>query len=1035
MEAISAFFSQDTALGVLVGGLSGALLSFMARELLWERVLSERLLGTGALLKRWREKSLGPVGRQRLTTEATAALLRWTDQTEPLPSHPNPVWYSPEMGLATSIRSDGNASFDAPVLYLRVPARAVTDVAGTAANEWVLLWVARALDDLREKDPETAALILTAGNLGERSANPPLVYVNAADVAWRGEQEIRAALEDLLVRVRRLIPRSRVVLAGHFAPTLVEALVSDQKSRQSLLPALGAGSGPLTSVGAEYARHRSDADALLRNGLVLSSAGDVSARSIPQRLLRKRVVDICSQLPAHPSWSSIAMSGPPGSGKTQVARALADELASGHFVVLWLADQVTLLMLADLAEGSAPRNELLDQLAKAFVDVGPAEFGASAVSRLALQDALRRVLGAEPARVCFLIDDVDHRATARRALDQLVARRDRFAFRVVRVGRAPPAANVVGDDPWRIRVALKKWNRAEAAEILEAWIGATAAPERLLQEGWVSRQADFSLYTLRLIAEHLSSLDADPAVLTRRTISQQLQPIEESFVFSAEDARASAQTLERVRTLLEEGSSHEDVLKVISRQHRRDMIDILGELSWFSLFQSEDGWLFPSKLAAQYPGMFPDESAANEFLRLGAESHVFRLTKGAAVWTDKLVADGAAALYLGRRAKTADSAVVVEMIQRLHQSDSIEVLALALSAEVLVVVLKSLATAPHLAAVTEQILSPRLVEELRREPAWIERIAQYLIDLGRRIDVANIGFIAGSLARLCVEPKVERWVRDTVAGPDPSASIAMATLAYRDRRNFVSEMKAAGVPPARSLRAAAAIWPEDDSELLGEYLLDVPDEQGIAIWQRYCERCGPDFMARKSVELLRRASEPGARSARLAVLLEGSLRALATAPPRVKEVPFRDLSEALLRLAAEATNPAVQRLVPWLAAFVSGIVEASSKEWFYSMKGRHGLAMDPMEPALAAEILNGKVGRKVRLPTTAELTEAGITVTEPELVWDQLEGYRVGAKIEPARLVTWDGTSHGFVRVEEIGRRPVRWRPLVSFDLTGGGGS
>jgi hypothetical protein len=350
-------------------------------------------------------------------------------------------------------------------------------------------------------------------------------------------------------------------------------------------------------------------------------------------------------------WTTLAISGAPGSGKTESSRLLVKSLATTYTAVVLVFSTPELLIDLETLRKDQNREEVYFSLAKSFCfreRLVPAHFQGNDESIKAFMDALYQVLRDEKRHqsVVFVVDDLHARREIREVLLNLRVYANDWKLRFVLIGRTDIERY---EKENLIAIRCEPWDREQAARILTQWVERERHRDVkiALNEGWLAEQKKFSIYLLRLIAENVDDLASQrnsPSSLLRNAIDKHLSSVTLEIISRPQP---SSDLLLKIENMLRGGVPTEKILDEFKKEEMIDLVQLLGILSWVSHFEAQDTILTANKIKQWSQGLIPTDQGAKDLIEAGGKAGVFRVFYGAAMWHDKLVADGCAALYLG----------------------------------------------------------------------------------------------------------------------------------------------------------------------------------------------------------------------------------------------------------------------------------------------------------------------------------------------------------------------------------------------------
>jgi len=1010
---------------------AGGGLGFLLR-VAWDIWFSDSMKSRDELLARLDSGQITSRGRARLSGEADdawrVACAMETPRRSPQAAqiHAGSTLLSPATSHATSCPADHDGE---PVLYLSVDA---VDVASVADE------VRRRLDTRAEG----VARKLLHANAGKKDR---ILWIHAPNLLVR-----TAAEAELATRVARdasvnHVPQARIVLE-----LALSRILQNELSRRKQVKVLDeraaiADAHPKDLTSAQrYAYLFDHIVGMLRDGAAIGfdrefdgSAFDEASRAG----WRPHVFDdATAQVTTGTDvWTTVTIIGPPGSLKSATARELARQLRRARCVVVYCGAERTfdkLVSLPSRTDRAAAIREFLEPFA------APAELPAI-LQRFpegsdVFCDALAHVISSGDPRVVLFIDDLHAHREIRDAVAQLriqeSKQRDGWQFVLTSRSRIDPVPAEK-----MIAITTRLLDRPNATAYLQSLrpTDARVSAAELLASGWLGRRSEYSTHLLRLVADISSPTAEPPTELLRDRLEAYLAPLRKVVAMDRQHyANGGAERLiASVRAALEEQQPPEQILRMLDSADPPDVHDVFGVLSWVSRFDVEDARLNEGKVSRW--GEI-SQTAAKNLLAAGTESGIFSSYRGAASWSEPLVADGCAALYLSNMVSKAAVAVPAErhskqlllagMIQRLYDQNSIDILSLALDYDVTQELIDIIAThRPHLSAIIDQMLTPDVLASLVAHRNVSANLFHQLMQHGIRVGFPAAAPICSAIAKLAsINDDITRWCYQFVGTATAEADLAGAILAATaDRAAFLASESR--MTSAESILAAARMWPLIDEEtLLQASLLLRSDDAAAVAWRAWCSRWESQTQVIRCERLIALHSNVDERRrAIVSTLLGETLSLLASSDLR----KLREHAERLLRtLATEGADAAMATtLVKWVAhAFMPDKVE-SGMEWLADPALTFAVPRESCKPVLAGFITN-ELYRSDRftLPRSEDLQLVGAAPSDrAEIVADGLpRGFRSGDPILPAQLRLWPAkTELPFVQASDINTRRYPWRP------------
>lgn len=307
------------------GGLTGL------GTFIWNRYIRDRSVGIEDLLKRVeKKKPLSSYARRRLQAEADAALEALRSRLRPPHGgHKAEQW--PSSDLAFWPR-DVCAEFNecgCPVHPQE------------GAGSPLCLWVDDASDPeaihkqfMARSESESFRVQMQLVSMKNTSREKVRLWIVAPTTLVRDVKAATKLLQQLSESVSRYIPSTQIVLELYLCAEVRFGLRGALVAPIAPNPNIYSIDLMKLSDAAKYSMARDQADESLRRGLVLGTLRPPRGYPIPRELSLGRLRPTFELLATDPLWSTIAVTGPPGTGKTELAEILASELASGSLVLI-----------------------------------------------------------------------------------------------------------------------------------------------------------------------------------------------------------------------------------------------------------------------------------------------------------------------------------------------------------------------------------------------------------------------------------------------------------------------------------------------------------------------------------------------------------------------------------------------------------------------------------------------------------------------------------------------------------------------------
>jgi hypothetical protein len=1050
----------------------------------WDRWISDRTVSTQALLDRLanNQQRLSSRGRKRLQEEAESALNEWRRRLVP-PTGAQKLCDWPERSESIFIRdlsaSEGSSACpigasrgNSETLFIRL--ETTNKVSNryeslAAANELRRQFEAQAVNEFKERfrkladELKLSEQLIKVGNWNKE--NEPKLWIVAPEMSIRSAEEAQRLLQKLAEEARSWLPSVKVVLEIYL-PNIIRGQI-DSHSKGLTISLNGAVSEStninlLSSNAARYAAARNEAQNILNAGIVLGELQIPDKYSISDAVLSNRLQKYFPSGAGGVEWTTVAVSGAPGSGKTELSRLLLKEFAAAHKTLVLVFSTPKLLADLELIRTKQNHEEVFFDLAKSFCfreHLLPPRFQGTDESIEAFVDALFHILKNEKRQqaVVFVVDDLHARREIRDVLSNLRVEANERGLRFVLIGRTEIERH---EDERFIAIKCETWNREQAQQILKGWIERDHHQELeiAMEEGWLAEQDKFSIYLLRIIAENIGSLASQrykPSTLLRNAIDKHLSSV--SLEIKSQP-RPSSDLLLKIENMLRSGAPTDDILKELKRVDSVDLIQLFGVLSWFSHFEAQDDVLTPRTIKQWSQGIISTDEEAKDLLEAGGKAGVFNDFKGAAMWHDKLVADGCAALYLGHKVEEGEltDSIIAGMIENLNESDSIDILTLALDTPILLRIIEAVANAkPSLATKINELVTTEFILQLKRNPEWLNKLWGHLWKQGRKAGLSDMTPFSLLLARLLpLNQEFELRCRNAISkGSSEDAILALAVKAsqLKDPKRFFQELEEY-VPSYLSLmviETAVRFCSSMDGRSLSNNLTKLTElgykESDIGrIWGLWCGQKETQTIMDLFVSIdhfIEQIKDSTIHENLFRLLAEISLKEIAVnRPPAERDMhsqQIKQLKNKVIELAQKGRKLAGV-ISKWVAYFYNPDIIDKGSAWIV-VTGNYNYAIQkrPNEPLTVAQIFAKLCNSYPHLELSASHELQHTQKSDeghPELVRDRLRsGFSYTEEdsrfISPVNLKIWSDQlqEESFVSKDKLNTLKLVWRPRLDL--------
>jgi hypothetical protein len=607
-----------------------------------------------------------------------------------------------------------------------------------------------------------------------------------------------------------------------------------------------------------------------------------------------------------------------------------------------------------------------------------------------------------------------------------------------------------------IDITCDAWNREQAQRILAHWAEQDRQLdiEVALNEGWLAEQKKFSIYLIRLIAENVDDLTSQrtkASGLLRHAIDKHLSSI--TLEMRSRSAPPDEMLL-KVEDMLRNGVLPDAILAELKRKTTIDLVQLLGILSWVSHFEAQDTILTAYKIKQWSQGrVLTDQDAAN-LLEACGKAGIFSLFHGAAMWHDKLVADGCAALYLGLKVEDSElnDSLIAEMIDSLNRSDSVDILTLALDTPVLLRIIEAVAnTRPSLATAINNLVTSEFILQLKRNAGWLIELWDHLWRRGCRPDAEDLTPFAIVLARLVVlDDSLEAKCRDAIArGSNEEAVLALAVKATQinDASEFFQDVGPVAPTYLSPVIAESAVrfCSKADAGTFCSYLVRMADDQFSEesigrLWKLWCGRQPIQSLLEAIATFIKKTIGGTAHESTYRLLTEICFQAIAAAnrAPSERQKHLHEILQLKSEIKELAQNgkKLASPLAKWVAYFHSPDIVDKDSAWVVVAGRNYALQKRPNKPLYVSQIFANLRHGYPHLELAASSEIRNVEKSNqgyPELVRDKLPpGFSYTEddieQIMPINLwILSEQSRESFVTKDQLNSMELVWRPRLNL--------
>jgi hypothetical protein len=1025
--------------GTIIGGVAGAL-----GKAFWVRWIEERTLPTPELLNRLQSGKVTAYGRGRLQNEGREMLEFWR-RSRPAPAEGLKVPRWPDTNLSVQNRPPSYGENGSPCPQTTNRGAPMFINLDNDSVERLVAELEADFEMLDKQFPPSRALISQLEFVN--SSTPPCIWISCLNILCRTTRDVELISQRLWSEIRKILPSASVVIEL----CVPSGIIADD----GIIPR-GSVASP-TRPAARYVFLRDEAARRLAEGLTF---GDLvgADREVPPQLIGSRLQGPLRAAVDNPgSWKTIAISGPPGSGKTDVARLLMQELERNRKIITLTASTAGILEAIRTLPDAANIEASFQLLADAIGDDGhimvPQILRTTEDWKEPFIDALRAILKARTHEILIVVDDLHIHSDIAAAVARLRGSSLPYRFLLIsRSGvRSVPGEHIVNYD-------CRLWSRPEAAQMLRFWVSEANRPQtdRALTNGWPEKQESFSLYLLRAMAEYIDSLESAPSELLNKAIRGHLSPISQMLTLEQEPPTI---VLERIRHMLADpNASRDEIIDAMAERTEIEPVLVIGILAWYTSFAPpepgatrEHRAFLDSERVLQFSrGLVSSREQAEQILETGAQAKIFDKSRGAFRnvygWRDKLIADGCAALYLASQIdrQRLDDRSIANCVESLDEKRSLDILALALDTTLLVKIIAAVAaTRPNLAQSVNRLFTSEVADRLSRIAGTLEEVGDKLFDLSSSIDLAQLVHVARALAKVMRFSQTftqECW--ELILRSSDRAMPALAAMAtdYSDNDGYFTMLRDHRLPEFMNpvaLEAAARVWTAGSWPVLSTQAASLLEagcaqERIESIWVVWCGGHTTEEVLKATVGLIE-AALVVRRDVFLSFAATTLKHVITSRSPAERNRSRALLTEVARQLSAAAKagyhRPAAE-LVRWLAVHHGPDIVNSGTEWIVSRNGTSAFPRAPVEIGSVANLLAliRPVREWFRLASSDELKSLR-TLNGFELVRDALgDNFSYESDdLMVGQIRAWDGKEVVVVPKWQVNAGPFTWRPRFSI--------
>lgn len=1038
----------------VVPGILGA-----CGKYIWDRFISDRTISTQQLLEK---NQLTSYARRRLKREARDTLNQLRTIWNP-PTEGKKLTQWPETKRAIFVRSFNT--------FYGQTACPSGDPLCTSTPLFIWLKAGESNKLIAELNQEFEALLPKddiSKKLLQKSLDPTSdskIWIKALNIEIKSNSDMVDLLFELSKAVSKWIVDSKIVLEIYLAFDIFQDSYFGGQEYESLIINTDISdmqwdiNERLTishaNLGLKYAFERSKAHFSFTKGAIFGNLSIPQEYKVPKNILESRFFEYFSNNNLDPNkWSTIAISGPPGSGKTELAGLLSNKLRSEHnmsVLILYTPKQLSKLQEISLQKNEGRLEEIIDNqlIVNNFQQSDQHNNFSSALHKAdeAKKDLLKKNLKNKKYPVAILVDDLHSRRDVRNSLFELSTKQWDLHFILIGRTKFTDYDSFPDNDEKFIHIECQLWDKEQSEQMLLSWTPESyrTAEESFIKEWWPSHLKTCSLYLLREIINSPEEVRSKPSILIRTAIEHNLSSIKE--VIETHQKSASI-VLEEIRSLLQDRVEPEEILQTLDEtvETKINISLFLGLLSWFSRYQHQDNILNAEKIVTWSQGVVDiNKKEAEQLLQKGDKAKIFSLFGREADWRNKLVAEGCAALYLGDAIDKVNDSTMVSLVESLDRAGSIGILNLVLDTDQLkkIIASTSRTTYPSV-SVLDKLLNTEFISKIKEDRQWIEMLGFALIQQSYKVNISEINLFAKAFSRLMSlgdDRVFKEWCLQNVASADESrARFSLAALAayYQNNGKYFVEVKNRMADSLLAIEMAARLWDKDAEDILCNRIIelssDSADDNKIKdIWSYWCSRQNNNKLLDSIWRLISKSYEDSDHEKNYTLLISSSFDILLHNGTKISSSEIDKIKLKISCLARDRKQLMASEIVKWVFFYYYPNLSDLNLNWIVDPQGKYALPKKPYKPLKLQEIF-AKVKLaypSVNLPVSKELKNIeDFNKEQRELVRDKFqEGVISGrTKIAPANISTWDGKTLGFLTKDEIELETIQWRPLYILE-------
>lgn len=1057
------FFSQNTfvwtSIVSAVSFIGGGVCKFF-----YDREFSERAVSTQKLLNKFGNNRLGSYGRKRLRDEAVQALSGWQAQlAPPVLGDKLQKWPKTEMIIVAKSTGEGRAASRCPRLLDEPPSQRPLYIEASTGDSVEILnddaIVKSVIEQIKRVAENHEGSEKLVSFLSEE-ALPARVWVFVSTLRISEIEDLHALRERLAKQIRAWIPTISLSVEAYLPDDIHNSLEhSPADASWKFIPNTSENVPSLPESflpSAAYANARSMAFRKLKDGTLLDLDSEhwPSKYRIHDEILETRFARKFKDGDLAPDqWNCLAISGPPGSGKTEFAKKVAAFLQSEYkHLIVALSTGGSLAILeyfANLRGEPEQRRSLKDAVRRELADGLAPLMPPNLVNNLQFQDgfvdAFLQCIKMDRRRLVLLVDDVLPRTRLINLLTEIVGSNSEWKLHLILIGR--PKLDFLANNG-ALFIDCNPWGRGDATKLLTSWAPDSSQREatQALKTGWAANRENFSTYHLRVLSQQIDQPDLAPSTFMLQQLEQLTAPLSRQTVELRQDP---TDLLYQVRELLEAQEPREAVLALLKNRAGVGVVELLGQISWNCKY--EPTWVSggvdadlqvlmnPSRLQRWSGGRLQSYEEAQLFVHDCAQVGIFRKIRGegGADWIDNFIADGFAAHFLSLQLQKEEvkAVTIADMAEKLHERNSLDILPFALSSDQLIRLISAVIKyKPNLTYALKSLFEDgTFASWLIQEPALADELIHELLKVAKhqKLGPDQIGPIGVAFAALVnLSDRAAALQEEQLGQNTPAGRLSLASLAAKANSvtSFYEQADARAVEKILSTEISLWFARENASPEFSKRIIDLITQEPNSVraqelWRSWCSSIRTEQLPNQIYALL---EDRTANDQALASLFEIACKTLMDSG-RGRRILDRDgFVSAIHQLHQYERFEFAKVAVRWLACLWYPEVCASDDQWRLSSDGKVAIQTTPNPRLKVSEIFaKFRVSDGCTLPSSKELHQimdgghSGIEVVSDGFP----KGFAYSHEIKPGQIKCLDkGNVRHVELTHEVMATDFDWR-------------